>query len=412
MDTNSPTYKLARQIVATLHEQGHTAYFAGGCVRDVLLHRPPKDYDVATSARPEEVLHLFPRGQKVGAAFGVILIRQQGAQVEVATFRTDGDYHDGRHPDSVQFSTPEVDAQRRDFTCNGLFYDPRTHQVFDYVGGQQDISQRILRAIGIPAQRFAEDHLRMLRAVRFTTRLQFAMDPATAEAIQEAAPQIQRITRERIGEEMRLMLEAPARAASMRLLCQLGLFEQIWPAELDGAAIEDFPTLERLQSAVPRWLGLLAMQIDVAALTGKSLEPAAVAQDLRSALVLSNVETEAITWSADRWIAARDGQAMRDARWKRIMGDPRWPDLANLIRASAFPNQADLDALWDRLTTEGVSPEPYVNGSDLIALGATPGHQFKIWLDELYDRQLEREFPEPSAAHAAARMLIEKSRAR
>ncbi|MDL5052727.1 CCA tRNA nucleotidyltransferase [Oscillatoria laete-virens NRMC-F 0139] len=177
----------AKQIVQTLHDAGHTAYFAGGCVRDMLMGRAPHDYDVATSATPGQVIGLFPRTESVGAAFGVILVILDGIPTEVATFRTDGDYSDGRRPDAVHFSSPEQDARRRDFTINGLFHDPLTGQTLDYVGGRDDLAGKLLRAIGEPSRRFAEDKLRLLRCVRFATTLDFRIEPATWAALEQIA---------------------------------------------------------------------------------------------------------------------------------------------------------------------------------------------------------------------------------
>ncbi|MEI8197059.1 MAG: CCA tRNA nucleotidyltransferase, partial [Phycisphaerae bacterium] len=224
--------EFATTIVRRLQQAGHTAYFAGGCVRDQLLGRTPADFDVATSAHPEQVMTLFGRAQQVGVSFGVVLVRQKHQTVEVATFRTDGQYSDGRRPDNVQFTTAEVDAQRRDFTCNGLFFDPIAHQLHDFVGGQADIQARILRAIGRPEQRFAEDYLRMLRAPRFAAKLGFEIEPVTLQAIRIGAPNIRLISKERIGEELRMMLAHPARVRAAELLVATGLLAQIWPTEL------------------------------------------------------------------------------------------------------------------------------------------------------------------------------------
>jgi poly(A) polymerase len=208
----------ALAVVRRLREAGHVAYFAGGCVRDQLLGLTPKDYDVATDAPPQRVRELFTRTDAVGAAFGVILVRHRRSQIEVATFRTDLEYRDGRRPEGVRFATAEQDAQRRDFTINGLFFDPLEDRVIDYVGGQADLEARVVRAIGEPDRRFEEDHLRLLRAVRFATRFRFKIDPATEDAIVRHAAQLARISPERIAEELLLILAPPGRTLAWALL--------------------------------------------------------------------------------------------------------------------------------------------------------------------------------------------------
>ena len=203
----------ANKITTVLRENGHAALFAGGCVRDELLGRPPKDYDVATDAPPEAVVKLFRNTSQVGAKFGVVIVRWGGRQTEVATFRADGAYLDGRHPEQVTFSDAKADAERRDFTINGMFLDPQGGQVIDYVNGRIDLQDRLIRAIGDPDRRFAEDHLRMLRAVRFATQLGFAIEPTTAQAIRSHADQLPQISEERIRMELEQILGDPARGS-------------------------------------------------------------------------------------------------------------------------------------------------------------------------------------------------------
>src|SRR5580693_7281598 len=218
----------AMAVLKRLRDSGHIAYFAGGCVRDSILGLEAKDWDVATDAPPDRVRELFISTQAVGAAFGVILVRSGKSIVEVATFRADGAYEDGRRPGSVRFTSAEEDARRRDFTINGLFLDPVENRVIDYVGGRDDLAARKVRAIGSPAERFGEDHLRLLRAVRFASRLGFDIEAATAEAIRSSAPRIKGISPERIAEELRLMLTAPTRNVAWRLLWQMGLAAEIF----------------------------------------------------------------------------------------------------------------------------------------------------------------------------------------
>ena len=221
--------KTARDVVERLRAQGHVAYFAGGCVRDLVRGEIPKDFDIATDARPEQVQKIFSRTYAVGAHFGVIVVLENGFQFEVATFRSDGVYLDGRRPTEVHFSSAEEDAKRRDFTINGMFFDPEKNEVIDFVGGRADLEAKLIRAIGDPAQRFAEDRLRVLRAVRFATVLGFTIDPATWKALQQAAPQINEISAERIREELVRIFLSPNRVRGWDLLDESGLLRAILP---------------------------------------------------------------------------------------------------------------------------------------------------------------------------------------
>ena len=221
--------KSARKVAARLREQGHIAYFAGGCVRDMVRGLTPKDYDIATDARPETVQALFPRTYAVGAHFGVIIVLEDGLQFEVATFRSDDAYIDGRHPSAVHFSSPEEDAKRRDFTINGMFYDPVAGEVIDLVGGQADIAAKLVRAIGDPAKRFAEDRLRMLRAVRFAAVLDYQIDTATWDALVANAPSINQISAERIRDELVRIFLSPNRVRGWDLLDASGLMRAVLP---------------------------------------------------------------------------------------------------------------------------------------------------------------------------------------
>jgi poly(A) polymerase len=400
----SPPEMLALHVVQRLQEAGQVAYWAGGCVRDRLMGRTPKDYDVATSARPEEVLRLFPRGQKVGVAFGVVLVREKKNQVEVATFRADGAYSDGRHPDTVRFTNAEEDAKRRDFTCNGLFFDPMAQQLHDFVGGRKDIEAKLLRAVGDPHARFSEDHLRMLRAVRFAARLDFAIHADTRAAIDALQEKIDSISRERIGEELRMMLEHPARVAALDMLAAFpAMFKAVFGFAPNRAALErDWPVVSGLPPEASRAVVLMAILLDEAV-----AEPAALIAALRPRLVLSNEETDELLWLAAKLPLLEDWEDLSKAVLKRLMADPRWGDLESLYRAD--PENADqLLAFNERIAAlreEGVAPPPFVTGDILIKMGATPGPTFKHWLDMLYDRQLEGEFATKQDAIEAARRL-------
>ena len=399
------TESLARSVVQKLQSSGHVAYWAGGCVRDRLMGRPPKDYDVATSARPEQVVEIFPRAQKVGAAFGVILVREKNQQVEVATFRADGAYSDGRRPDSVRFTDAREDARRRDFTCNALFLDPIADELHDFVDGRKDIDARILRAVGNPQERFAEDHLRMLRAVRFAARLGFAIEENTRAAVDTLQKNIATISRERIGEEIRMMLEHPARVAVLELLASFPqMFEEVFGLPLNPGAVQyDWPITAGLPAETTRAVALLALLLDLQLSTPAECIPA-----MRARLMLSNEETEELAWLAARLPQLEEWEDLAKSAFKRLMADPRFGHLESLYRAD--PANADqLLALAERtasLREEGVAPPPFVTGDVLIKLGAAPGPTFKRWLDTLYDRQLEGELISRDAALEAAKQLI------
>lgn len=422
MAKSSASREFAESVVRRLQEAGHLAYFAGGCVRDQLMGRVPADFDIATSALPEQVMAIFGRAQQVGVSFGVVLVRKQQQTVEVATFRTDGQYSDGRRPDSVQFATAEVDAQRRDFTCNGLFFDPVAKQLHDYVGGKADIEQCILRAIGNPEHRFGEDYLRMLRAVRFSARLNFTIEADTWAAICGRVARIGSISKERIGEELRMMLEHPARGKAAELLRSSGLLKEIWPAPLLGQtgqvewqtlrAISDSEFTPLLEVGMGRLLALAAMQMDLWKSQGWAGEIFTSAQAglLRSAFMLSNEETEALGWIGQKFRLVEQWPKQRVATLKRMCADTRWPLLFALWKAQVHDSK-NFKGLTQRIGElaedgVGIAPTPWVSGNDLIKLGAPPGRQFKQWLEELYNQQLENAFANREAALAAAKSLL------
>ena len=237
----------AIEIISRLQEHGFQALLAGGCVRDMLLGRPAKDYDVATDALPADVVRLFRRTLQVGAKFGVVIVLIQSEQVEVATFRSEAGYVDGRHPTEVRFTSAAEDASRRDFTINGMFYDPLQEQVIDYVEGQADLERRIIRTIGVAQERFSEDYLRMLRAIRFSTQLGFAIEPQTYEAVGETPEKIVRISGERIAVELEGILVHPNRAAGVAMLIETGLAQAIFPGFAGAGAEQAVAVLGRLR---------------------------------------------------------------------------------------------------------------------------------------------------------------------
>lgn len=375
-------------IVRRLREAGHEAFWAGGCVRDMLLGMDPKDIDVATAAHPEQIIRLFRRTRKVGVQFGVVLVRQGPHWIEVATFRTDVNYEDGRRPQRVEFTTAEEDAQRRDFTINGLFYDPADERVIDYVGGQQDMRARIVRAIGTPTDRFAEDHLRMLRAVRFATRFGFAIESQTAAAIREHAAKLSRISAERIGEELAKMLTRPTRADSLRQIAELCLLPHLWPDATwkDGQLERAIRALAALPPAADFVLSLAAMLVEFA-----PREVRRIGRELRC----SNDEISAVAWLCEHVDAMESAEVLCLPEFKRLIAHPRFDDLLSLhaavCDAIGLPKDSNQAARRrrDEIPPEKVAPPPLVTGDDLIALGLQPGPQFGQLLDALYDEQLD-----------------------
>ena len=395
---------VATDIVRQLQQAGYVAYFAGGCVRDQIMQLEPKDFDVATSARPAQILQLFPHGQKVGAAFGVILVHRRGWPIEVATFRSDGRYEDGRHPVDITFADAQRDAHRRDFTCNGLFWDPIASVLHDYVGGQADIQNKILRAIGDAAARFAEDHLRVLRAVRFAARLDFDIEPATWHAMQRAAADISGVSRERIGEELRHIMRHPTRGRAGQLLFESGLLSHILPIATANHSGERPGCLGTLPAHISFGAGLTALVLEYC-----PAAPAArqTADALRTALALSSHETADVGWLLENLVVLEKWRDLPLARFKRLLAHRLSDNLLALYSTRAPKQQAEiLRQRIAELRADGVAPEPFVTGEDLIHLGATPGPQFKQWLYDLYDLQLENRLPDRAAALKAARQML------
>lgn len=406
----------ALAVLQRLRASGHIAYFAGGCVRDELLGITPKDFDVATDAPPNRVRELFSNTQAVGAAFGVILVRHGASVVEVATFRSDGAYLDGRRPSEVKFTTAQEDAKRRDFTINGLFLDPVANTVIDYVGGQEDLKSRILRAIGDPAARFAEDHLRLLRAMRFAARFDLRIDPNTATAIQSLATNLKSISPERIAEELRLMLSPASRNIAWDLLNRFGLTEVVFRFAPPPTA-PNYPIFTHLGSD-PAPLGLalagmtLSRQTDV--LAGiQSAEAKHVTRALRQALRFSNDEADDLALSLHGLAMVLTDPPPGVATTKRFLARSTATLSRRLIRAIASAGLLHdriepLDRTLDELSKTDFAPPPFVTGDDLVAGGLLPGKLFKRVLDETYDAQLEDRLTSKEQAMAFALQLASK----
>ena len=414
MTTSSPAREFAVEIVRKLRAAGHTALLAGGCVRDLLLGREPKDFDVATTARPEQVRELFGhrRTLAVGASFGVIVVvpprGSEAGQVEVATFRTEGPYQDGRRPESVAFCTPEEDAQRRDFTINGMFYDPVESRVLDFVGGEADLAACVLRAIGDPHARMREDKLRMLRAVRFAATLDFALDEVTAAAVREMAHEIVVVSHERIAQELRRMLADGHRRRAIELCEDVGLLAVILP-EVTELAIRSRSGREQTL----RMLALLeAPSFELAFATLLySLRSRPTVYDICRRLKLSNDETNRIEWLVARQHDLGDAPSQTQARLKRTLAHPYRDDLIALMRVQRLARGEDMrpvlfcDEYLARTPQSVIDPPPLITGDDLKSLGLKPGPEFKTLLDEIRDAQLNDEITTHAAAMEMARTL-------
>ena len=395
----------AVEVVQKLRAQDYQAYWAGGCVRDQLLGHVPKDYDVATTARPEQVRELFGhrRTRAVGAAFGVILLSgpKNAGPIEIATFRRDSTYSDGRHPDAVEFSTPEVDAQRRDFTVNGLFYDPLEDRVIDFVGGQDDLARGILRAIGDARARFAEDKLRLLRAVRFAATLDFQLDPATRQALESMAGQVAQVSVERIADEMRRMLVHSSRVRGFVLLHEVGLLEAVLP-ELAMANRADaltatgrptdeawLETLEMLQLLVSPTFPLA-----LAALVHAFVEAASSQQACRR-WKLSNAECNRVEWLVANQNALVHARQASWPRLQRLLISDGIEELIALHEAIAQAKGQPTDDLEYcrqrlRMPPHELDPPPLVTGDDLISHGVPRGREYQRLLTAIRDAQLEK----------------------
>ena len=415
-------FSTARALVDRLCAAGHIAYFAGGCVRDLVRGQVPKDIDIATDARPEEVQKIFRRTYAIGLHFGVIVVLENNLQFEVATFRADGVYLDGRHPAEVHFSSPEEDARRRDFTINGMFFDPPNDAVIDFVGGRRDLSARLVRAIGDPAQRFEEDRLRLLRAVRFATVLDFEIEAATWEAIVRAADTIGEISAERIREELVRIFLSPHRARGWDLLDASGLMRQILP-ELEamkgceqppqfhpeGDVFQHTRLMLQLlpdEVSLPLVFGVLFHDIGKPPTSSVDEEGrirfnghdrigAEMTEVLMQRLRFSRAEIDATVEAVRQHMVFKDVPNMRVARLKRFMARPTFVDELELHRVDCASSHGMLDNYEflqrkrEEFANEPIIPPPLVKGDDLIALGMKPGPRFGEILEEVETRQLE-----------------------
>lgn len=427
----------AKTIVLRLRTAGFQALFAGGCVRDMIMGREPKDFDVVTDARPEKVLELFPRAVAVGKAFGVVRVGVSACPgsakdnyYDVATYRTDGIYSDGRHPQSVAFADERSDAERRDFTINAMFFDPIEGKIHDYVGGKEDLSKKIIRAVGNPDERFQDDHLRMLRAVRFAATLNFAIEPRTADSIKRYAPLIGRVSAERIQQELsRILLESAQPGNALEMLSSFGLLKEILP-EVEAMRGQEQPPQFHPEGDV--WthtimmlnaMGRPSFRLAYAVLlhdVGKPVTAlkapdrirfnrhaecgAAIAAAILQRLRLPSADIKAIGHIIGNHMRFMDVRRMRKSTLRHLITAETFPDELELHRLDCEASHGDMQNYFfladfkKTFEAEPVLPEPLISGNDIIALGVTRGPLVGRLKKAAYDAQLEGKFDGRDAA--------------
>ena len=419
----------AIKIVKTLRQAGFKAYFAGGCVRDQVMSREPQDYDVATDARPEAVMRLFPKTIPAGVSFGVVIVLEGPYQFEVATFRSDGQYLDGRHPVEVHFSSEAEDAKRRDFTINGMFYDPIAGRIVDYVRGQEDIKAGLIRSIGNPQERFSEDKLRLMRAVRFATQFDYKIEEKTYKALLNLADQITVVSAERIRDELSKILTGPRPAQGLRLLHQTGLLKAILPevAAMEGVQqppefhpegdvwVHTLLMLEKMAPASSFDFAFSVLLHDVGKPPTFSIKDrirfdnhcqvgAEMAEQICTRLKLSRRQTEKVVELVREHLRFKDVRLMRESKLKRFLRGEHFGDHLELHRLDCLASHGDLSN-WEfckqkleEIGPEEMRPERLVTGHDLIQMGYVPGPLFTEILTTVEDAQLEGRIKDREAA--------------
>lgn len=431
---------LAASITATLRSHGHKAWLVGGCVRDELLGLKPKDYDVATSAAPQQILDYYPKAELIGAHFGVVLVREPGSQVEVATFRSEHGYRDGRHPDHVTFETdPRQDALRRDFTINALYRDPFTGEVLDFAGGQDDLKAGIIRAIGNPAARFEEDHLRLIRAIRFAARFDYTIEPATLTAIQTCAHNITAVSMERVRDELlRILTEGHARRG-FELLDTSGLLVHLLPEIKAFQGVQQPPQfhpegdvwthvllmLEQLGPATPTLaLGVLLHDVgkprtfriaERIRFDGHAEVGERMTKGILHRLRCSSEHIERAASLVANHMRFKDAQRMKQSTLKRFLRTPHFEEHLELHRLDCMSSNRNLEnyefvsQVLAQTPPEELKPARLITGDDLIALGLNPGPEFSRILTAVEDAQLEGSIGTREEALALARSLEGRS---
>jgi poly(A) polymerase len=460
---NSVSFSLretAAEIVRRLQTAGFAAFWVGGCVRDFLLGREPLDYDIATDAHPEQIEKLFKRTIAVGRKFGVMVVVEDKHQFQVATFRAEADYRDGRHPEQVTFGDAEADARRRDFTVNGLFYDPIAKKLHDWVGGEKDLRAKIIRTIGLPDERFAEDHLRLLRAVRFAAQLDFEIEPQTFAAVKRLAPKIKLISAERIRDEL-IKLFAPGKvgqasslsinrqdacstiaARGLVLLRDTGLLEPILPEIAATIACEQSPDfhpegtvfkhiclmLEKMPPGAPLSLPWTVILHDIGKPVTAERDPqtgaihfyehekvgAAMAEKILARLRFPRRQTDEIVACVRQHMQFKDVKQMRTATLRRLLMRETFPLELELHRLDCLGSHGDLEhyeflvVQAEELKKKPAIRPPLLTGKDLIKLGMKPGPAMGVLLNEVREKQLQDELKTPRQARAWVKKQIQK----
>ena len=440
MNTANPLRDTATGVVRRLQQAGFPAFWVGGCVRDFLLGREPGDYDIVTAALPEQVENLFARTIAVGKKFGVLVVLEDGHQFQVATFRAEADYQDGRRPSQVTFGDARADALRRDFTVNGLFYDPVVNELHDWVGGEADLRAKIIRTIGSAAERFSEDHLRLLRAVRLAAQLDFQIEAATFHALKANAAKIRQISAERIREELCKLFQAPHAARGLDLLSQSGLLEHILPEIAATMTCDQSPDFHP-EGTVFNHLLLMLQQLppdadpslpwavllhDVAKPVTASTDPrtgsihfyghekigAEMAREILDRLRFPRQQTDDIVHVVRSHMQFKDALDMRKATLRRLLLRPTFPLELELHRLDCLGSHRRLD-VYDFLLEQASQLEqqpqlhpPLIKGDDLIALGMKPGPELGTLLAEIREKQLQDELKTPEEAREWAKARL------
>ena len=430
----------AEKVVHRLQEAGYSAFWVGGCVRDVLLGQDPADYDIATAATPAQVESLFPQTVSVGRQFGVVVVVEDHYSIQVATFRAESDYEDGRHPKNVTFSDAKADAERRDFTINGLFFDPVRQELHDWVGGKQDLTSGVIRTIGSPVERFAEDHLRMLRAIRFATQLNFKLAPETLAAVKAHAPQIRSISAERIREELIKLFKPPYARRGLELFRESGLMLEILPELAATIECHQSPNyhpegsvynhiglmLEHMKADASPALPWAVLLHDIAKPVTASRDPendsihfyghervgAEMAEQILERLRFPRKEIEEIALAVRCHMQFKDAPEMRQATLRRLLMRPTFPLELELHRLDCVGSHGRLD-IYDFLVAQSRELEnkpqirpPLLGGDELLALGIKPGPALGQLLERVRDKQLQEELHTPEEAIAWVKQQI------
>ena len=415
--------ELAKTIVKKLRDNGFTSYYAGGCVRDIIMGTDPKDYDIATDARPEDVVKMFPKTFPVGMQFGVVVVLLEGINFEVATFRTDGRYIDGRHPKKVMFTkSPEQDVKRRDFTINGILYDPFEEKNLDYVNGIEDIKQGIVRAIGDPLKRFEEDKLRLMRAVRFAARYSYKIEENTERALKTLAYKIVEVSSERIREELDKIIRGDNAGAGLQMLLDMGILKHILPevSQMEGVKQPEqfhpegdvFTHTKIMLDLIDKPNKILAfaslfhdigkpdtfVQAERIRFDGHVPLGAKMTDKICRRLKFSNEEREKIVTCVNNHLKFMDVKNMRESTLKKFIRTDTFIDELEMHRVDCLASHGKLDN-WEfcreRLndySEEELKPKPVINGDDLMKMGYKPGPLFKEILARILDLQLENKF--------------------